>query len=388
MRRLRPIVIKELRDHFRDRRSMLTAAIMSLVGPMVMLAMFSQIGKAVAPDQPLKVTVAGAFRAPSVIRFLERQGATIEEAPADYEARIRDGALDFVLEVPEAYARDFESSRPATLRLVRDTSRQKMADAATRTEGLLQRYGAEIAMTRLIARGISPALLRPVPVQSVDLATAENRAVRVVGGLAMFLLIAAFAGGGFAALDTTAGERERGSLEPLLMNPVSRGTLVLGKAVGALVVAGFVVFVTGIGTAWAMHQLPLHDMGVRLQLGGREYLALLAVLLPMAGLGTALQLLIGIFSRSFKEAQTYVSVLTLLPMAPGMYLLLNPAPLAGWLKAVPFLGQTALINEVLRGDPLNAAALMLAALVSLILAAACVAGVVHMLGRERVIFGR
>lgn len=384
---LRAVIAKEVLDHLRDRRSLATAALMSLVGPLVMFVMFGQIGKSQNPDQPFVVPVAHAERAPNLIRFLERRGATVVEAPDDYEAQVRTGALEMALVIPEDYPREIEKSEPAKLQLVHDSSRQKMVGALGRTQEILRQFGLQLQAVRLVARGVSPLLMQPLAVEPVDLATAASRAARVMGTMAMFVLIAAFMGGLSAALDTTAGERERGSLEPLLLNPVSAWVLVVGKLIGAQAAAWLVVLTTLAATAWSMGHLPL-DAGLRLQLDVRQSLMLTAILVPITLLGTALQLLIGIFSRTFREAQTYVSVLGLLPMLPGFYLMFNPGEMPTWAKAVPFLGQTILINGVLRGEAMSAAAFTLAAGGSLSLGLLFLVGVVHLLGRESVIFGR
>jgi sodium transport system permease protein len=381
------VVVKELRDHFRDRRSLLTAAALSAVGPLLMLLMFGQIGKSANPDAPLDVAVVHPERAPGLLRFLESRGARITAAPADYEDRVRSGALEFALIIGEDYPAQFRASEPATVQILRDTSRQRMGIAMGRTEELVRQFSAQTQALRLVARGVSPLLMQPVVLESIDLASAASRAARMMSMMAMFLLTAAFIGGLNAALDTTAGERERGSLEPLLLNPVSPWGLVLGKAVGALAATLFVLTATAVGTAWALANLPL-EMGLRMHLSAGQWLALAGVLLPFACFGVSLQMLIGIFSRTFREAQTYVSLFGFLPVAPGLYLMFNPGELGMWAKALPFLGQTVLMNDVLRGGPLSVAPFALCALGAFVMAAVCLAGVVFLLRSERVIFGR
>jgi sodium transport system permease protein len=381
------VVVKELRDHFRDRRSLMTAAVLSMIGPLIMLAMFGQIGKSADPDAPLPVAVAHGERAPGLVRFLESHGATISVAPADYEDRVRSGALEFALVVGEEYAARFQANEPATVQIVRDTSRQRMGTALGRTEDLVRQFGAQTQGMRLVARGVSPLLMQPVALEPIDLATAASRAARIMSTMAMFLLVAAFMGGLNAALDTTAGERERGSLEPLLLNPVSPWGLVVGKWIGALGANLFVLGATAAGTAWALAHLPL-EMGLRVHLLASQWLLLAAVLLPFAAFAVALQMLVGTFSRTFREAQTYVSMFGFLPVAPGLYQMFNPGELGLWARAVPFLAQSVLINDVLRGGAMSVLPFAMAGLGTLALASACLAGVVSLLKNERVIFGR
>jgi sodium transport system permease protein len=381
------VVAKELRDHFRDRRSLLTAALLSTFGPLLMLVMFGQLGKSANPDAPLDVAVVHGERAPNLVRFLESHGAHVTVAPGDYEDRVRSGALEFAVVVDEDYAARFEASEPAIVQIVRDTSRQRMGAALGRTEDLVRQFGAQTQGLRLVARGVSPLLMQSVVLEPVDLSTAASRAARVMSMMSMFLLVAAFMGGLNAALDTTAGERERGSLEPLLLNPISPWALVVGKAVGALAAALFVLTATAAGTGWALARLPL-EMGLRMHLAASQWMLLAVVLVPFSALAVSLQMLVGIFSRTFREAQTYVSMFGFLPVIPGMYQLFNPGELGLWARAVPFLGQSVLMNDVLRGGPVSALFVLLAALGALAVGAACLAGVVALLRSERVVFGR
>src|SRR5205814_9255025 len=159
---------------------------------------------------------------------------------------------------------------------------------------LLRQYGAQVQMMRLVARGVSPLLMQPLAMESIDLASAASRAARAMGMMAMFLLMSAFMGGLNAALDTTAGERERGSLEPLLLNPAERVALVLGKW-GAVASLGMLIAVLSsfsfIPSQWLLRGDTLQAL---FQYGWREALLFLAVLLPFAAALSALLMAVAI----------------------------------------------------------------------------------------------
>ncbi|MGZ3459905.1 MAG: ABC transporter permease, partial [Archangium sp.] len=226
---LSAVLRKELKDHLRDRRSVTSVVLGSLVGPVLFAVLFTVVASWNREDKPLELPVVGRAYAPSLMAFLERSGAKLSEAPPDYESQIQAGTLDAVLVVPEDYGKDFAAGRSARVQLVMDNSRNKARATVQRAQALLGQYSGMMASQRLLARGVAPQLAAPVRVEQVDLATPERLAASILNMIPIFLVMACFIGGLNVAIDTMAGERERGSLEPLLLNPVERGTLVLGK---------------------------------------------------------------------------------------------------------------------------------------------------------------
>ena len=226
-------------------------------------------------------------------------------------------------------------------------------------------------------------------VREEDLATPEKQAANVLGMMPMFLLIAVFIGGMHLAIDSTAGERERGSLEPLLLNPVpadvDRARQVAGRGAGDMARAWWSTLG---GFALAILRVPLQDLGVKAHLGPLELLALLLAVLPLTLFASALQMLLALFSRTFKEAQTYLSLLSFIPMVPATFLLLHPIKSVTWMFLVPSLGQTLLIGDILRGEAGGATGFILAALGAALAAAICLAVTTRLLGSERIVFGR
>src|SRR5438132_9497077 len=166
-----PVLRKELVDHLRDRRSIFSGLLMPLLGPLVMLGFFALLASWVREDRPLRMPVAGGTHAPTLIAFLQRHGALVEAAPADYEAQVREGKLDFALSVPEDYGKEFEAGRSAPLQLVEDSSRNKSHPQVLRARRLLELYVRRMSALRMIARGVSPTLVSPLELTDVDLAT-------------------------------------------------------------------------------------------------------------------------------------------------------------------------------------------------------------------------
>jgi sodium transport system permease protein len=382
------VLRKEVKDHLRDRRSLASALLMPLLGPVLFTVMFSLIASWSRQDRVVEVPMAGRDHAPGLVAFLERNGARVTLAPEDYEGGVRDGQLDLVLVVPAGYAEDFRKGRPARIELMADTSSNRSRPALVRVQALLQAYGQQLAALRLLARGVSPELATPLAVQHVEIATAEKQAAKVLGMVPLFLLMAVFMGGMHLAIDATAGERERGSLEPLLLNPVTRLSIVAGKWLATVGVSWVAVLVTLGAFVVALERVPLEDLGLRARLGATEIAGLLVVTLPLTLFAAGLQMLVATFARTFKEAQTYISLLFVVPMMPAMFIGIYPIQSRPWMMLVPTLGQTLLVNDLMRGEWASTAWVALAAAGAVAAAAVCLGITVRMLGNERIVFGR
>jgi sodium transport system permease protein len=388
VRTLAAVVRKELLDHVRDKRSMLSALIFPLLGPVVFVAMFTVIADWLRNDKPLEVAVVGRENAPNLVGYLQRHGAHVTPAPDDREKKVEDGDLDVVLTIPKDFGTDFEAGHRASVTLSFDSSHNVGEVTVHRTRLLLNAYAQEIGALRLLARGVGPEIAAPVEVEDVDLASPQKRAANMINMVPFFLLLAAFLGGMHVAIDTTAGERERGSLEPLLLNPVPRWSLTLGKWIATTLMSWIGLAVSLIGFSIALRQIPLADMGLRAELGVREIGGILATILPMTLFGAAVLMLVATFARSFKEAQTYCTVLQMVPMIPGLMMTLSPVKPATWMMAVPTLGQSILISQVMRGEASRPLWFIMAFVSSVVLGLAALGGCVRLLRHERIIFGR
>lgn len=379
---------KELEDHTRDRRSMLSGLLVPILGPVLFLGMFMMIASWSREDKPLVIPVAGAENAPHLIAFLQRGGAVIEAAPADFEAQVRDGKLDLALSIPADYGKEFEAGRSAPLQLAYDSSNNKARPHVTRARRIIEVYTQRLSALRMIARGVSPGLVAPLDLTELDVATAERTAANALSMIPLFLLLAAFAGGLHLAIDCTAGERERGSLEPLLVNPVSREAVVLGKWLAVVLLTMLAMGVAMLGFSLAVARVPLQDLGVRFRLGGHETVGLLAAALPLALFAAAVQLTLALFARTFKEAQTYLSMLMMVPIIPATFLSLSPIKTKLWMMAVPVLGQTVLMTDALRGEPRPVFWFVLAGVTAALAAAAFLVWAGRLLRSEKIVFGR
>jgi len=384
---VRTVFGKELLDAVRDRRSLMSALAFPLFGPLLIAVMFNTVARTERKDEVIKLPVAGAELAPTLIGYLEESGIVIEDPPDDPENAVRAGDADMVLVISQGYGEAFRRADPAEVRLIVDGSRRSAASSVKRTTDLLNRYNARMANLRLLAHGVSPAISRPLDLQLVDMASRKKRAARLaLSVIPMFLILASFIAGVNVAIDTTAGERERRSLEPLLVNPVPRLAIIYGKW-GTTVLFGLVgVVLTAFFAIIALRYASLEDLGIQINVGGMEFLALLAGAAPMAFLAAGLQMFAATFARSYKEAQTYVAILPFAAMMPAVLLQFQPLDTAAWMMAIPSMAQEQLLLDTLGGE-VHWGYIGLASIACLLYALLSVWATARLLRRERIVFG-
>ena len=382
---------KEAMDNLRDRRSIFSALSSSLIGPVILVLLIYILGKSIFSDRllnPLQLPVSGAENAPELILFMEQNGTQILPAPANPEVAVRNGDADVILIIPKGYDSEFSRGRPATVQLVLDSTRQSAISSVERTRDLLSAYNQQIASLRLIARGVNPTVTSPLAVENIDLATPQTQALIFLNMMPYFIVMVVFLGGMYVVIDTTAGERERGSLEPLLINPVARWEFVIGKLAASWPFAIFTLLCNLMAFALAFNVFPLEDyIGIQLSIDLTALGWIFVIALPMVLLASALQMIIATFTRSFKEAQTYVAFLPLIPALPGIGLAFLPVKPTLWTMLIPTFGQQLLINQLMRGEavsPINAGA---SAAMTILVAIGLTYAAIRLYQRERLLFG-
>lgn len=380
---------KELKDWSRDRRSIVTVLVSSLLAPAIIGFMFTNLASRQRQVEDVTIPVVGAAHAPALMAWLRQQaGVTIVDGPADPEEAVRTRREDVVVVIAEDFAADFTSSKPAQIRIVADSSSQNTRPKVQRIRGLFQRYSSEIGSLRLIARGVSPVVASALQIEDVEVSSAQQRAATLLGFIPLFIMISAFTGAMQIATDSTAGERERGSIEALLVNPAPRGAIAAGKWVAGSLTAMLSVAVSG-GLLFALFQyIPLQDLGIRFRLGTPELIGTLVIVLPLCPLIVAIQMYVATFAKSFKEAQSYLSFLMMAQMVPGLMATMSTMATKAWMYYVPWLGQQTLLTDVLGNKPLSPLVFVVVGVVNLALAVVAVRATAGLLLREKIIFGR
>ena len=386
---LATVFVKELRDALRDRRTALMVLFASiLTGPITLVLVAQFISGLEEKAATLKVRLAGQEHAPALVNFLRRSDVEIETAPPDYEARVREGALDAVIVVPRDFDERYLAGDGARVELVYDDSRTESGPAIRQAERLLRAFNREAGMLRLMARGVSPDLTEAVKVQHVSTATPRQKRAFLLFLIPMFAILSPLLGGMTIAIDSTAGERERGSLEPLLANPVAIWRVVTGKWLAAWSFACGVAALTLAGFALAAALYAGRRLGALMTFGTPELALFLAMVVPLAAMTSALQMLISTYGRSYREAQTYVSYLATVVSFVPLVVLFSGLKDAFWQLWVPVLGQQVVLTRIVRGDALGAADWAIPSAVALAIGLACVHLVSRLLREERIVFGR
>lgn len=384
------VFVKELRDAVRDRRSWLIALALSmLAGPVVFVLISNFVADLEERVAEREVVIAGREYAPTLVNFLLRAGARVVEAPEDYQQRLRSGVLANAVIRP---SQDFEArlARGDTVEIevLFDESHDKAQPVVRTTMRLVEGFNRELGMQRLLARGLTPQLLAPVELEPINLASTQARGAQLLFIVPWAALIVAVVGALSVAIDVTAGERERGSLEPLLANPVAAGALVLGKWAVVMVYSTAIVVLTMAGFLVSMRFVSSETLSALMQLRLREVALFAAVLLPFSALMAALNMLAATFGRSFKEAQTYVSYLAMAAQFSALVPVFLTVRDAAWQLWVPSIAQLTVLLKVLRGEPLMALHLLLPAAVCAVTTIACLWLQSRLLRRESIVFSR
>jgi sodium transport system permease protein len=387
--RIVAVARKETVDMFRDRRSMVVILVTAIAaGPLLLMLVMNLVASQMEKRRDVTLPAVGLDHAPALVAFLERQQVTLVPAPPDHERKVRAGELDIVMEVDADFAKDAAEGRPGKVVLVYDRSRDRARAVIAEVESLLRAYSSEWARGRLILRGLSPDVVAPLRIEARDMATPQSSGSVVLGLIAYYGLFATLMGAMAAALDATAGERERGSLEPLLTTPASPFEIATGKWVALALLDALVVALTLGGFYLTLRYAPLPAVGVPFLFGPSQYASFLVVLLPMILLAPAILLYVGMRGRSVKEAQANVSVLLFAASVLPLLQMFMQRKEPEWLALVPIAGQYSLLARVLRGDPLPVDALLQASVAPLALAVVALLLTARLLSKESLIAGK
>ena len=359
MKTIRTVFLKEIIDNFRDRRTLLSALLMGpLFGPILFAFVINlSVNQSLEnAEETLDLPVIGAEYAPNLIEFLESRNINIEAGPENRETAIASvgaGRHDVVIVIPEDFGEDLANMVPATVEVITDQAKTTAERQTRRATRALSAYGQEIAAMRLTVRGVSPLVVRPLNIDQVDVSTPSGRSAILLGMLSYFFLFALLTGGMNLAIDATAGERERGSLEPLLCLPVKRDHLIFGKISATCFFMAISLSLSLTCFHFVLEFMPLQELGMTPNFGPLVVLLAFLLLVPFALVGASLMTLVASFTKSFKEAQTWVSVVLLAPTLPILIVSILQIRPSTELMVIPSLSQHLLLVDLIRNEPVN-----------------------------------
>jgi len=377
---------KEMVDHLRDGRSILISMIYPLMGPLLLGLMFFFVGGGMRVNEgaPLVVPIVNPGSAPDLVRFLEKEGATMQPLAGDARGLVLGGLAAFALILPAQPNPTRDT--PLGVRLITNPARFDSIVATGRLVELLNAYQRETLGGRLREAGLPAAMLSILNIEQENIGRAAGPAVILLTMIPPFLIFTLFTGGVHVALDATSGERERGSFETLMMNPVRRYEVLTGK-LGATMV--FTLMALGVQAVafWVMlHAVPQESLGLIAPPSMLRLALVVSVCLPLVVLAAATQLLISAITRSVKEAQTYLGLLPLVPGLAGMVLALAPVRAQPMLAAIPTFGQTLLMGQLVRSEAVSAVFIGITAVATLTAVALLLLLGFRLYEREEILF--
>ena len=359
MRTTFTVFLKEVLDNFRDRRTLASALLMGpIFGPVLFAFVINlSIERSLEDvENTLSLPVIGQERAPNLMTFLRSRNIDVVDGPVDSAAAmeaVKTGTHDVVLVIPEEFGEQLGSMIPAKVELVSDQANTDAERDARRARNALRAYNQMLAGTRVVARGINPRSLQPLNIDEVDVSTPSGRSAMLLGMMSYFFVFAALMGGMYLAIDTTAGERERGSLEPLLSLPVTRDQLIYGKIAATCLFMTLSLSLSLTAFYFSLKFMPLEQLGMTPNFGPGVVLAALAIFLPFILVGAALMTLVASFTKSYREAQTWLSVVLIAPTMPILIVsILTLRPRIEFMF-IPSLSQHLLLVDMVKNEPVN-----------------------------------
>jgi sodium transport system permease protein len=393
MRSVWIVFCKETMDNLRDRRSLALALVYPLIGALLLGMLMSLVGgmfqrqqQPAADGRSMTVTVMGAEHAPDLMANFSKNNVDVVTAPKDPRGAVRSGSIDTVLVIPPGFQDAINAEKKVTVEVLVNATRLSTVITITRVLALVRSYSKTVSDLRLSSKGIDPASVQAVNIVSVNVGRARNLAGFFVNIIPPFLIFTIFVGGVYLAIDTTAGERERGSMEPLLTNPVDRWKIMLGKAMATFLFTTISLSAQLLAFKVMLDYVAAGDFGLAINPSAGAMLLALLVCLPMIAFAVGLQMLVATVSRSIKETQTYLGLLPLIPSLPGMILIFVPLNSESWMMTIPTFGQVLLIGKLMRIEPIVVGDVLIASASTGLVAAVLFLLVARLYNREQLLF--
>ena len=359
------ILIKELTDMIRDRRTMFMMVVMPLVViPLLAITAIkltqSQIEK--AKDKELRVAVIGETAAPELFKRLSKEEnfflVTMTNADSA-RAMTAEQTLDGVVIIPQDFSEFVDGDKQATIRLIFKSS-ESLNAARRRIETIIDQYDREIVNERIGRLQLDETLFDAIAIEREDVASTEEKFAENAGGFLPYIfIIFGFMGSIYPALDLGAGEKERGTLETILSSPASRFDIVMGKFLVVLLFSIATAFLAMLGVLIMVYQfLPTIETNITQtvmdMLGPRRIFIIMSMVLPVSAFFAAVALAISIFAKSFKEAQSMMAPLNIIIILPAMIGMLPGFKLSAVTAAIPILNLSLATKAILGGsaDPI------------------------------------
>ncbi len=358
MSKFTAIVKKECKDNLRDRRALFSALAPAFFAPIFLVGMITFMLDKIRgdSDDPTEFSVIGSDNAPGLMNYLSSQNTKVTILKTEKSAQdlIKSGEEKIILVLKKGYQEKFNRGQQNTVRIVYEggsiSDTQKHVALLKR---LISQYSTRTGLLRLQLRGVDPNIISPIKVSDLDVASPAAKALSILLYLPYLIIVTMFIGGLPLAIDTTAGEKERGSLESLLVQPVDRSVLLYGKMTAISLFSGLSLVLLLIILYFLIPFVPFSELGLDLEIDVFQYLIIFVICIPMILFSSSLLTVVGSFTKTFKEAQTYLSLMIVLPTLPIIIAQLMNAETSLLIMPIPSLAQSTLITDIIEQGKLD-----------------------------------
>ena len=401
------VYLKELKDSLRDRRTLISMIVVpTLLMPVILFGVGMIMKKVVkkAQDEATALVIVGGADSPGVVAALKAEKKfKVVEPTMDYRKMVSEKRVRLAVEIPEGFEAALKDGTAKTVMLYHYEGEMKSGMGVGEVDRFFRTLREKTVETRLVDRGLSPDLIKPFEIKRQNVAPPEKVGGNIIGGLVPYIIIIlCFTGAMYPAIDLTAGEKERGTMETLLCSPVHRVNIVLGKFLMVMTASIATIALTLVSSAVSlivggtmlMGQAGAAKVAGAAGSGGAGFIPIIdpagilgvfAMIAPAAMFFAALLLTISLFAKSYKEAQSYVSPLIIVVIMPAMMGMLPGIELTAKTAVIPILNLSLVCKEMLSGVwHWNYIALIFGS--TALYAAVAVALCVKMFNREDVIF--
>ena len=374
---------KEFGEIFRERRTLMRVVISPLVLTPALFALMGHLVAGQAEKARTETYTIGVVSAPHVsTAFLAAPGLRLVPVTRkDAEAEIRTHRLEAAVVLPADLETRLSVGGAASVEILEDAGDKGSQDAAGRLRDRIDQAGQTLAAQRLASKNLPSEFAAPYKIQETPIKSGGSAGMLILSSLLPYMLIiSAFSGTIYAAFDQVAGEKERGTLETLLVSPASRRDIVLGKfcAVVMVCLISSILTIIGLGIAFAF------GIHIFVHLSAASVVVILLTLLPISVLFGGLLLTVSTYARNQKEAMTLLAPLFTLIMIPAIMSMVISTNIAKSLALAPILNAALIIKQALAGN-FDLGFIALAFLTSIVYAGLTLGFVLHLFQKESVL---
>jgi sodium transport system permease protein len=359
LKNIRIIYLKELLDTIRDRRTLIAMIVVPLLLSPVMIigiGWFSTSETKKMAEEPARIVVIGKGNAPKLYELISKSPQIEVKEKSNPKQALANKEIQAILEISNGFESKVEQSEQATLSLIFDAAVMKSGVARGKLVGLLENYKKDVINQRFEIRKIEQSILTPFTINEQNVASEEKMAGMILGLLLPYMvIILALTGAMYPAIDLTAGEKERGTMETLLVSPATRFELVTGKFLTVFTASMItaILATTSMFVTFSIGMSLLNEIakGLTFSIQFGAVFTMLLLMVPVTMIFSAVLISIAIFARSYKEAQSYISPLMILVILPVIIPMISPGmEINARLAFVPIMNVSLILKDVFLGS--------------------------------------